>query len=222
VIYLLKTRIVESEVMSVSRKRLCKHASAVTDTTVTINEVLEGVLSWVLTKALSKDSPVVRVKIRVTLQLAVYRQSVRLGDKPLETHDQYILSFFQRNPCGYNPYVTPSLTRRRVCRLQLLLALARAVILGSIFTVSDSRLPQPGERGLRVYILQEQGGTVIPPGIGFHFRRLLRLAGLRWRYSTPSPHGPLSSHHCVLHSCCFSGSTVFAFGKYATMSNGGL
>jgi hypothetical protein len=29
-----------------------------------------------------------RVKARDTLRLAVYRQSVRLGDKPLETHDQ--------------------------------------------------------------------------------------------------------------------------------------
>jgi hypothetical protein len=28
------------------------------------------------------------VRVRVTLRLAVYRQSVRLGDKPLETHDQ--------------------------------------------------------------------------------------------------------------------------------------
>jgi hypothetical protein len=27
-------------------------------------------------------------KSRVTLRLAVYRQSVRLGDKPLETHGQ--------------------------------------------------------------------------------------------------------------------------------------
>jgi hypothetical protein len=26
--------------------------------------------------------------VRVTLRLAVYRQSVRLGDEPLETHDQ--------------------------------------------------------------------------------------------------------------------------------------
>jgi hypothetical protein len=26
--------------------------------------------------------------VRVTLRLAVYRQSLRLGDKPLETHDQ--------------------------------------------------------------------------------------------------------------------------------------
>jgi hypothetical protein len=30
------------------------------------------------------------------------------------------------------------------------------------------------------------------------FRRLLRLAGLRWRYSTPPPHGiPLTTHHVV-------------------------
>jgi hypothetical protein len=50
------------------------------------------------------------------------------------------------------------------------------------FTVSDSRLPQPGEPGPRIYIPQEQGGPVIPPGTGFHFRRLLRLSGLRWRY----------------------------------------
>jgi hypothetical protein len=28
-----------------------------------------------------------------------------------------------------------------------------------------------------------------PPGTGFPFHRLLLLAGLRWRYSTPPPHG---------------------------------
>jgi hypothetical protein len=33
-----------------------------------------------------------RFSVRVTLRKAVYPQSVRLGDKPLETHDQY--SFF--------------------------------------------------------------------------------------------------------------------------------
>jgi hypothetical protein len=44
------------------------------------------------------------------------------------------------------------------------------------FAVSDSRLPK------------EQGGPVMTPGTGFSFRRLLRLAGLRWRYSTPPPH----------------------------------
>jgi hypothetical protein len=57
------------------------------------------------------------------------------------------------------------------------------------FTVSDSRLPQPGGSGPRIYIPQEQGGPVIPPGIGLPFRRLLRLAGLRWRYSTAPQHG---------------------------------
>jgi hypothetical protein len=38
---------------------------------------------------------------------------------------------FQLNTCGYSPYVTSFLTRGWVCRLQLLLCLARAVILRS-------------------------------------------------------------------------------------------
>jgi hypothetical protein len=63
-------------------------------------------------------------------ELAVYRQSVRSGAKPLETHDHY---FFQLNTCCYNPYVTSSLTRGWVCRLQLLLALASAAGLMPIF-----------------------------------------------------------------------------------------
>jgi hypothetical protein len=33
----------------------------------------------------------IRVRVRVTLRLAVHRQSVRLGTKPLETHDQRFL-----------------------------------------------------------------------------------------------------------------------------------
>jgi hypothetical protein len=62
-----------------------------------------------------------------------------------------------------------SLTRGRVCRLQLLLALAMAVILGS------------KSRGTRDHILLSQIRD-------FLFCRHLRLAGLRWRYSTPPPH----------------------------------
>jgi hypothetical protein len=65
-----------------------------------------------------------------------------------------------------------SLTRGRVCRLQLLLALARIVILGS------------ESRETRHHILLSQIWD-------FSFRRLLWLAGLRWRYSTPPPHGKL-------------------------------
>jgi hypothetical protein len=33
----------------------------------------------------------VKVKVKVALRLAVYRQSVRLGARPLETHDQRFL-----------------------------------------------------------------------------------------------------------------------------------
>jgi hypothetical protein len=38
------------------------------------------------------------VRVRVTLRLAVYRQPVRLGDKPLETHDRVILFTITAGP----------------------------------------------------------------------------------------------------------------------------
>jgi hypothetical protein len=57
----------------------------------------------------------------------VYRQSVRLGENPLRlTTSNFI---FQLNTCGYSPCVASFLTRGWVCRLQLLLVLASAVIL---------------------------------------------------------------------------------------------
>jgi hypothetical protein len=58
----------------------------------------------------------------------------------------------------------------------------------TIFYCLRFETPQPGGPGPRISIPQEQGGPVIPPGTGFPFRRLLRLAGLRWRYSKPPPH----------------------------------
>jgi hypothetical protein len=61
------------------------------------------------------------------------------------------------------------LTRGQVCCLQLLLALASADFLGS------------ESLGSRDHILLSQFWD-------FPFRRLLRLAGSRWRYSTPLPH----------------------------------
>jgi hypothetical protein len=94
-------------------------------------------------------------------------------------------------------FLAPSLTRGWVCNLLLLLVLTSAVLLGSEsrgtknYTVLSTflRLFQPEGQGPRIYIPQEQGGPVIPPGTGFPFRRLLRIAALRWRYSNPSPHG---------------------------------
>jgi hypothetical protein len=50
---------------------------------------------------------------------------------------------------------------------------------------SHLRLPQPKGPGSCIYIPQENGGPVMHPGTGFPWRRLLQLAGLRWRYSNP-------------------------------------
>jgi hypothetical protein len=88
---------------------------------------------------------------------------VCLGIKhPSGTYDQIFITVRQLLLCWC---AALSLTRGRVCRLQLILALASADIFGS-----DSH-------GTRDYNLLYQIRD-------FPFRRLLRLAGLRWRYST--------------------------------------
>jgi hypothetical protein len=52
-------------------------------------------------------------------------------------------------------------------------------------SLSHLRFRQPGRPGPRIYIPQGQGGTVLTPGTGFPLRRLVRITGLRWRYSNP-------------------------------------
>jgi hypothetical protein len=105
------------------------------------------------------------------------------------------ICYFQLNTCSYSPYVTSSLTRGWVCcfgpRQHSHSQVRVQRDSWPYFTVSDSRLPQPGGPGPRVYIPQEQGGPAIPPGTGFPFIRLLRLAGLHWRYLTPMSSGGL-------------------------------
>jgi hypothetical protein len=137
-----------------------------------------------------------KVEVKVILRPTV-GLSVRLGVRhPSRTRDQFsflLEIFFRQLLVCY--FVAPSLMRGRVCNLLLLLVLASAVPL-----VSESRgtllskflrLPQPGGPGPRIYNPLEQGGPDIPPGTGFPFRRLLRLAVLRWRYSITPPHGNL-------------------------------
>jgi hypothetical protein len=53
--------------------------------------------------------------------------------------------------------------------------------------ISLASNPQPGGTGPYIYIPQWQGGSVIPPGTGFPFYRLLRLAGIWWSYYNPPP-----------------------------------
>jgi hypothetical protein len=92
--------------------------------------------------------------------------------------------FFQLNTCGYSSYVASDE------RMGLSFAIAADTRKRSHsqvrvprdswqhFTVSDSILPQLGWPGPRIYILQENGGPVIPPGIRLPFHRFLRLAWL--------------------------------------------
>jgi hypothetical protein len=93
---------------------------------------------------------------------------VCLGIKhPSGGYDQIFITVIQLLVCWCRAL---SLTRGRVCRLQLLLALASADIFG------------PDSHGTPNHNLLSQIRD-------YPFHRLLRLAGLRWRYSTPPPHG---------------------------------
>jgi hypothetical protein len=90
-----------------------------------------------------------------------------LAPSPLRLTARYVLP--QLNTCGHSPYITSSLKRGWVCHLQLLLAHDSAFILGS-----ESRWTC--------------GHMLLSQIWDFPFRCLLRLAGSRWRYSTPLPH----------------------------------
>jgi hypothetical protein len=104
----------------------------------------------------------VRIKVKVILRPTVSRP-VCLGIRhPFWAYDQIFVTVRKLRVCSCG---APSLTRGRVCRLQLLLAFASAVIFGS------------ESHGTREHILQSEVRDL-------PFRRLLRLAGLRWRYST--------------------------------------
>jgi hypothetical protein len=111
------------------------------------------------------------LSLSLMLRPAVSRP-VCLGIKhPSGAYDQILVIAWHLRVCSFG---APSLTRWRVCRLQLLLVLASAVIFGS----ESSRT--------RGHILLSQIRD-------FPFRRLLRLSGSRWRYSTPPPHGYIES-----------------------------
>jgi hypothetical protein len=107
-----------------------------------------------------------RVKVKVTLRLTVSQSWCRA---PSGAHDQIVIKLLLFDSYGL-VFVGLSLTRVRVCLLYILLTLDSVVFLGS------------ESIGTRDHILLSQGWD-------FPFRRLLRLAGSRWRYSNPPLRG---------------------------------
>jgi hypothetical protein len=104
-----------------------------------------------------------KLSVSLILRPAV-RRPVRLGIKhPSGAYDQIFITVRQLRVCWYGAL---SLTRGRVSRLRMLLALVSAVTFRS------------ESRRTRDHILLSQTGD-------FAFRRLLWLTRLRWRYSTP-------------------------------------
>jgi hypothetical protein len=125
-------------------------------------------------------------------------QSVRLGDKPLETHD---CRFFQLNTCCFSPYVTSSLTRGWVCHLQLLPGFASAVILRSEYSgthnhilLSQFRESANLEGQAPIFISPRNTVTQLyPQALGSLFIISYDWQGYGGGYSTPPPRGVIIS-----------------------------
>jgi hypothetical protein len=130
------------------------------------NSQLPSLLNYL--RLTSQETPSVILSAKSQSHIATdgqsVSQSVSLGVEP----QMIFITVWQLQSCFCG---APSLTRRRVCLLYMLLVLASAVLFGS------------ESRGTRDHILLSQIRD-------FPFRRLLRLAGSRWRYSTPPPHTP--------------------------------
>jgi hypothetical protein len=124
----------------------------------------------------------VRIRVIVTLRRRFIANQFVLAPSLLRSTTSI---FFQLNTCSYSPYVTSSLTKGWISSLQLLLVLASAVILGSDSRGTHDHILLSQIRDSPNLEGEEQGGPVITPGTGFSFRRLIQLAGLRWRYSNP-------------------------------------
>jgi hypothetical protein len=136
-------------------------------------------------------------------------QSVCLGVKPhLGPKTRFLLLSDSR---GFVDVGAPSLTTGRVCRLPLLLALARAVILGFksrgahdhilLSQIQDS-LNLEGQ--LSVFISPRNRVAQLYLQHWILFRHLLLLAGLRLRYSNSPP--------LVVVTATADGNSLYSFG----------
>jgi hypothetical protein len=128
------------------------------------------------------------LKLKLSYDRRSVSQSVLESGSHLESMTKFLFSVRQLPVflCGAS-----TLTRERVCNIliHLLLGLARAATVGfkpyrahDHILLSHLRLLQLGGSGPHIHI---------STGTGFSFRRLLRLARLRLRYSNLSPQRPV-------------------------------
>jgi hypothetical protein len=143
-------------------------------------------ISWI--------SSQVKSKLHCDLQSVSQSVSMSWCRAPSGAHDQIFITVWQLRSCSWG---VPSLTRGRVCVLYMLLALASAVFLGS-----ES--------------LGTRGNILLSQIWDFPFCRPLRLAGSRWRYWTPPPHGDLEYHIEILFKTECTHSSFRLFVNVAT------
>jgi hypothetical protein len=138
-------------------------------------------------------------KVKIMLRPTVSRR-VCLGVKhPSGAKDQIIITVRQFRVCLCG---APTLRRGGVCRLQLLLALASAVILSSESRRAHDRILLSQSRGsanlesqIPIFIsTRSRVAQLYPQSTGFPFRRPLRLAGPRGIYSNPPTRGVRSEY----------------------------
>jgi hypothetical protein len=104
-------------------------------------------------------------------------------------------------------FVAPSLTRGLLCKLLLL-------VLASTTPQDRTLLSQPEGSGPRIYIPWDRVAQLYPRALVSPFRRLLRLAGLRWKYSDPHTQGLLGTARAAPFNetvYCHSPSTTQQF-----------
>jgi hypothetical protein len=134
-----------------------------------------------------------RVEGEVTLRLTNSQsvsQSVSLGiERPCGTCDQILLpvGMSLSKICCHISVGRPLWRKNGSAICSVIIQWSESRRTRNHTLLSRLRLPQSGGTSSRIYIPQEQGDLVIPTGTGFPLRRILRLAGLRWRYSNPSP-----------------------------------